>query len=782
MSVIKVYSVFQLDLRKTPPATMVITMVSRKPFSRNLSLSRFCRAIPVVVLVSVLMYAPGALAQDAPVRDPQALAERFLGYDNETLIPPLTPLYQVGDETQFWVGKANSDTPTHINARLAAASRDIYLWVEDGVTTGASLSQAVTQLNIILNTFRQRDNYRLPAIVPDVGAITDETDLLPIPDVDNDPHLYILFTTDLREDRSAIINPNDSLPVEMAPYSNQHELMYVNTTPYVGMALNDPFYMSMLARGIYHWIMDTNVPGQTPWLTEILSWLLLYGVQQAQFSADSLTPFLQAPDTPLIQPPTLTTQAQTIAAQQLFTGYLAQRYGREPFVNLFLQAGSGIEPVDTVLAQSGIIDPVSGAEVTGRDAFADFVMANGMNLAFGDGRYYHSTVTLPTGQTAAATPLTLPVEATGLSVSQFGTQYYRYTATVAETVTIRFDGNETVARLPMPGDRDPADRFYWAAGTPDQNPTLTRTVDLSAVDSATLTFDAWYDLVPGWNYAYVSVSTDGGATWTALPATTSSPDNRFGVAYGAGFTGVSNPAEPHPFPIMGVVIGGDGMTAADVASGSPAALAGVLPGDVIIGYDNHEWEGAPNILGLLAEYSPGDTLHLYIARGNERLDIPLVLGAHPTRIVEPSPLWQAQTVDLSAYAGQEILLRFETVTLPGQADQGFGIDNIAITEIDFADDASDDAKGWTLGGWQQVDNVLPQRWIVQAGTSGSQTSYPSVRPLIGAENTSTSGEWRIALQPNETLTLAVSGANDDTTERAMFSLGVKASGASSDGN
>ncbi|MCC6802010.1 MAG: immune inhibitor A, partial [Anaerolineae bacterium] len=372
----------------------------------------------------------------------------------------------------------------------------------------------------------------------------------------------------------------------------------------------------------------------------------------------------------------------------------------------------------------------------------------------------------------------LPAELGGLSVNQFGAQYFHYTASQAETVIIRFDGSPTVARLPMPADRDPVDKFYWAAGAPNQNPTLTRAVNLGDAASATLTFDAWYDLVPGWNYAYVSVSTDGGATWTALPATTSSPDNHFGVAYGAGFTGVSNPAEPHPFPIMGIVIDGDGMTASDVAPDSPAAQSGVLPGDVIIGYDSHEWDGAPNILGLLANYSPGDTLRLYIARDSERLDIPLVLGAHPTRVVEPSPLWQAQTVDLSPYAGQQILLRFETVTLPGQEDQGFGIDNITVPEIGFADDAEGEHDGWTLDGWQQVDNILPQRWIVQAGTTGSETTYPSVRQLIAADDTTPRGEWRIALQPNETLVLAVSGANDDTTERATFSLGVKASAAS----
>lgn len=759
---------------------MVMLMVSCNLFSRRPTLLRFRRALLVgarraVPLLSLLLLcAPGALAQDSLTRDPQALAERYLGYQGDLLIPPLTPIYRVGDEAQFWVGKAGSDTPTRVNATLAAAAPNVYLWVEDGVLPRANLAQTAQQLSQVTTLFRLRDNYRPQTLLPGVGSVSDPSDLLPVPDVDNDPHLFILFTTDLSEDRNAIHNPLDSLPVELAPYSNQHEMLYMNTSSYADTPLNDPLYLTTLARGIYRWIMNINVPQQAAWLTDALNWLLLLNLQQTQVGADSVTAFLQAPDTPLIQPPTLTSQTQTLGEQQLFLGYFLQRYGNAPFNNLFLQAGSGISPLDAVLSRHDVTDPVSGAQVSGRDAFADFVVTNGMNLAFGDGRYYHSALELQQGLVAAATLLDPQSELNDLSVNQFGTQYFRYAPAEAQTVTIRFGGSETVARLPMPADRDPADRFYWSGRAVDQNPTLTRTIDLRDKERATLTFDLWHDLAPGWNYGYVSVSTDDGATWDALAATTASPNNRYGVAYGAGFTGISNPAEPHPFPIMGVVIGGDGITASDVAAGSPAALAGMRPGDVIIGYDNHEWEETPNILGLLANYLPGDTLHLYTQRGDQRLDIPVVLGAHPTRIVEPAPLWQAQSVDLSPYAGQEIMLRFEAVTLPGREDQGIGIDNIAIPEIDFRDDAEASAESWTVAGWQQVDNQLPQHWIVQAATSGTQTSYPRVQTLVEPDDITTSGEWRIALEANETLTLAVSGANDDTTERAAFSLGFKA--------
>lgn len=738
-------------------------MVNRKLLSRYV----------FMILVAALTFG-SAGAQDAAPLDTQALAARYLGFNGDLPLPPLSPLYKVGDTAQFWVGKTTSPTPTRVSATLIATAENVYLWAEDGLGSpqGEKLAETAAQFGALFNAMRQSDNYRQGTITPDLGVMSDPSDLLPIPDVDNDSHLYVLYTSSLSEDREAVINPIDSLPVALAPYSNQHEMIYVNTTPYSETPLTDPLFGSMITRAIYRWIMSYNVPDQASWLTEALDWVVLFSFQQAQIGGENLGAYLQSPDTPLIQLPTLTTQAQALGGQQLFLGYIVQRYGSNVFNDLFLAQGTGIAALDDALVSRGIIDPVTGAPVTGREAFADFVLTNGFNVPFGDGRYVQNVLPLPQGQIAAGTPLDPENALTSLAVSQFGAGYYRYTAANAGTVSLKFTGSPTTARLPMPADRDPADAFYWSGRADNRNSTLTRSLDLTAVTSATLTFDAWYNLVPGWNYGYVSVSADDGATWKALPATTSSPDNRYGVAYGAGFTGVSNPAKPRPFPTIGILIAGDNVTVSDVVPGGAAEKAGVQKDDVMIGYDNTEWTGTPNVIGLLANYAPGDTLHLYIRRGTEKLDVPVVLGAHPTRIVEPAPLWQAQSVDLTPYAGQKILLRFETVTLPGHEDQGFAVDNLAIPAIGWSDDGTGD--GWSMGGWSAANNQVTQQWIVQTATSGTQTTYPRVQQWIGPNSDASEGEWRISLEAGETLTVVVSGANEDTTERASFSLELKA--------
>ncbi len=85
----------------------------------------------------------------------------------------------------------------------------------------------------------------------------------------------------------------------------------------------------------------------------------------------------------------------------------------------------------------------------------------------------------------------------------------------------------------------------WFGGKADQiDTTLRRTVDLTGKTSATLSFWTWYDIEKNWDFGFVQVSTDGGATWTSLPiaGTTSviDPDGMPTIAANLpGFTGSS---------------------------------------------------------------------------------------------------------------------------------------------------------------------------------------------------------------------------------------------------
>ncbi len=74
----------------------------------------------------------------------------------------------------------------------------------------------------------------------------------------------------------------------------------------------------------------------------------------------------------------------------------------------------------------------------------------------------------------------------------------------------------------------------------------------------------------------------------------------------------------------------------------------------------------------------------------------------------PGSEWIEETVDLSAYAGKEILLRFEYVTDAAVNGEGMMIDDVSIPEIGYFSDFESDSGGWDAEGWVRIRNVLPQ--------------------------------------------------------------------------
>ncbi len=77
--------------------------------------------------------------------------------------------------------------------------------------------------------------------------------------------------------------------------------------------------------------------------------------------------------------------------------------------------------------------------------------------------------------------------------------------------------------------------------------------------------------------------------------------------------------------------------------------------------------------------------------------------------------WIDESVDLSEFAGAEVLIRFEYVTDDAVNINGACFDDIAIPEIGFFDDA-ESATGpgdeWIANGFARIDPEVPQEWFV----------------------------------------------------------------------
>jgi hypothetical protein len=131
--------------------------------------------------------------------------------------------------------------------------------------------------------------------------------------------------------------------------------------------------------------------------------------------------------------------------------------------------------------------------------------------------------------------------------------------------------------------------------------------------------------------------------------------------------------------------------------------------------------------------------------------------------------WQQLSADLSAYAGQEIALRFEYITDAAVNQAGFALDDVAIV-VDgltvFFDDMEKHTDGWIDEGFVRHANVLPQTWIVQLVLDGPE---PQVERLLMQNGTL--GTWTIPLsnQQNEAV-ITVSALAPVTTELATYEI------------
>jgi hypothetical protein len=127
------------------------------------------------------------------------------------------------------------------------------------------------------------------------------------------------------------------------------------------------------------------------------------------------------------------------------------------------------------------------------------------------------------------------------------------------------------------------------------------------------------------------------------------------------------------------------------------------------------------------------------------------------------PRWIEQQLDLSAYAGERVLVRFEYITDDALNYPGWAIDDVSIPGLGYVDDVEDGDGGWTAEGFVRTNNHVPQDYAVQLITFGAETS---VRRLPLGENGS--ARWSLPLADADHAVLLVSGLARVTTEPAGY--------------
>ena len=597
------------------------------------------------------------LLQDTivPENDPLELADRFLGIENvPDTIPAPAQYFEVGDRRSFWVTNTDTNETSSYDATLRYVGDIVYFWVEDSVEYDED------ELTDLARTFEEQ-------IVP-----TDREFFGPEwnPGVDNDPHIYILYTPGLGFSTAGYFSSSDEIHPDATDYSNAAEMFVINAD---NSPLGDEYTYGVLAhefQHMIHWYRDRN---ETSWVNEGMSELatLLNNYYHGGFIYEYISdPDLQLNDWPNDQNAT----TPHYGAGFIFVTYFLERFGEEATQALVADAANGLESVDNVLVQLAITDPLTGKPITADDVVLDWGITNYLSDgSVSDGRYAYNNYPAMLPQTAESTELVEDCsDVNTRNVNQYGFDYI--TVACSGPTTLRFEGSTRTGLLPA--SPYSGDYAFWSNKGDESDMMLTRPFDFTGVSGPiTFSYYTWYDIETDWDYVYLLASTNNGDDWKFITTPSGTDTDPTGNSYGWGYTGVS---------------GG--------------------------GFDVSEAE------------------------------------------------WIQESVDLSEYAGQKVLLRFEYITDAAVNGEGLLVDDISIEETGYFEDFEADDGGWQAQGFARVQNVLPQHFRLALISHGNDAT---VQIIEVPEGNLLDIPLELSGDVNE-VTLVVMGATRFTRQPATY--------------
>ena len=338
------------------------------------------------------------------------------------------------------------------------------------------------------------------------------------PGIDNDSRITIL-NTDLRGGVAGYFGSHDELPRYINPYSNEREMLYMNTGSLHADGKN---YQSILAHELQHAIHWNSDASEDAWvnegMSEVLVALLGYG---SYFERE----FLNNPDIQLnYWPSSVEFTAPHYGASALFFQFLTHHYGgKEALKEILLEKEDGIR---------GICEFLKPFNKSFAEVFADWVIAN--YIGAGDGQYSY-------GDRRVKITTDVPIFADfdrKDKLPQFSAKYYKvWPDNFPNDIELEFKGSVTVNQVST--ECDNSNTCLWSGLGDSIDSSVIYEFDLSGMDLAVLEFRTWYKIEEDWDYAYVSVSDDAGLSWDVLEGTTSTRTNPVGNNLAVGYTGES---------------------------------------------------------------------------------------------------------------------------------------------------------------------------------------------------------------------------------------------------
>ncbi len=79
----------------------------------------------------------------------------------------------------------------------------------------------------------------------------------------------------------------------------------------------------------------------------------------------------------------------------------------------------------------------------------------------------------------------------------------------------------------------------------------------------------------------------------------------------------------------GALISPPANSSTGIIPGTPAAAAGLRDGDIILAVDGQQVDASHDLLSIMVQHSPGDTVQLSVRRGSQTITVSLTLGTMP---------------------------------------------------------------------------------------------------------------------------------------------------------
>jgi immune inhibitor A len=131
--------------------------------------------------------------------------------------------------------------------------------------------------------------------------------------------------------------------------------------------------------------------------------------------------------------------------------------------------------------------------------------------------------------------------------------------------------------------------------------------------------------------------------------------------------------------------------------------------------------------------------------------------------------WVQESVDLSAYSGKQVQIRFEYVTDAAVNGEGMVIDDIAIPEIGYYTDFEGGEDGWQANGWVRMNNAIPQTYRLSLITYGNNIE---VIPVLIESDQSAEVDFEIG-DGVEHVVLVISGTSRFSRQKAAYRIQIQ---------